>query len=246
MTLLMALLLMVVPVPQTPRAYVTDNVHALTPQASDEITRELTAYEKTTGHRVIVWIGDTTGDTPLDDWTVHAAEQWKMFRTKGRDDGAILFVFVKDHKVRIEVGYGLESTLTDAAASRIIRHSIVPKMRSGNADGAVRDGVDAMLLTITPSFAGRIGHPVDTAVNGSSNSLDDVIAFIVLIGIFIGAFIIIGMSSKRRRHHGWIFGSGYSPWIGALGGSSSGFSGGGGFGGGFSCGFGGGGASGGW
>ena len=244
MHVLFALLFMLIGVPPTPHAYVTDSVGALSPQANAQITGELTAYEKTTGHRVIVWVGDTTGDTPLEDWTIRAAEQWKIFKTKGRDDGAILFVFMKDHKVRIEVGYGLESTLTDAAASGIIRRTIIPKMRAGDVDGAVRDGVDRMLLTITPSYAGKIGHPVANEPS-SGDRLSDVVAFIVLIGIFIAAFILIGRaSSKRRGRKGWIFGSGYSPWIGSLGGSSGGFSGGG-FGGGFSGGFGGGGASGG-
>lgn len=241
---LFALLFMLVAIPPTPHAYVTDNVHALSPQANAQITRELTEYEQSTGHRVIVWIGDTTGDTSLEDWTIRAAEQWKIFKKKGRDDGAILFVFMKDHKVRIEVGYGLESTLTDAASSGIIRHAIVPKMRSGDVDGAIRDGIDRMLLTITPSYAGKIDHPVTNA--GTPDRLSDVIAFLILLGIFIGAFIVIGAAtSKRRGRKGWISGSGYSPWIGSFGGFSGGSSGGG-FGGGFSGGFGGGGASGGW
>jgi len=245
MTAVFALLLLLVTVPPTPHAYVTDNVQALSSSAAAQISAELQTYENTTGHRVIVWIGDTTGDTPLEDWTIRAAEQWKIFKTKGRDDGAVLFVFMKDHKVRIEVGYGLESTLTDAASSRIIRRTIVPKMRSGDVDGAIRDGVDQMLLTITPSFRSRITH----TVAGKSEASDDsnytvivVVAIWALITLFIVAFGRLGR--KRRWRNSWILGSGYGGWGG--GGGSSGSSGGGGFGGGFSGGFGGGGASGGW
>ena len=100
---------------------------------------------------MIVWIGDTTGDVPLETLTVDAANAWKVGR-KGKDDGAILFIFCKDHKARIEVGYGLESALTDADAHRIITDDIIPHMKANDPDGAVSSGVSAMLTTITPAY----------------------------------------------------------------------------------------------
>ena len=144
--------------PPTPDRYVTDNANALSSDASRTLENELKAYEHATGHQVIVWIGDTTGDVPLETWTGDAAHQWRIGR-RGKDDGAILFLFMKDHHIRIEVGYGLESSLTDADSSRIINDIIRPKMRAGDTDGAVSAGVAAMLKTITPAYAGVTAPP---------------------------------------------------------------------------------------
>jgi uncharacterized protein len=229
--------------PPRPTEYVTDNANALSSSTVTKLDNELNAYENTTGHRVIVWIDQTTGDVPLENFTINAAETWKIGR-KGKDDGAILFLFMKDRKARIEVGYGLEPVLTDAQSFRIINDTIRPKMRAGDTDGAVQDGVDQILLTISPSFKDKIGHTV-AAPSGNTDELPGgIIGSIVLLLVI---WLLLFLVSKRRGRGGagmWILGS-------ALGGGWGGSSGGGGFGGGlggggFGGGFGGGGASGGW
>ena len=230
--------------PPRPTEYVTDNAGALSSSTVQNLDNELKHYEDVTGHRVIVWIGQTTGDVPLEDWTVNAAETWKIGR-KGKDDGAVLFLFMQDHKIRIEVGYGLEGSLTDADSSRIINETIRPKMRASDADGAVQDGVDRMLLTITPSFKDQIGHTVATPSTSSDDARGVIGSLIIFLFVF-GLLIFLARLRAGKRPHGssglWFLGTG-------MGGG--GFSGGGGFGGGlggggFGGGFGGGGASGGW
>lgn len=227
-------------IPPRPTDYVTDNAGALSASTRDHVGSELQNYERASGHHIIVWIGQSTGDTPLEDWTIHAAEQWKVGR-KGADDGAILFLFMRDRKVRIEVGYGLESALTDASSAEIIRNTIVPKMRAGDPDAAVRNGVDRILLTITPSYASKIDHTV--ASPQSSDSLSDPLSNVILFFIFI-IFLFVFIGAARRRGRGmWFWGG---PYVGGLSGGSGGGFGGGFSGGSFGGGFGGGGASGGW
>ena len=238
------LLAAAIAIPSRPSDYVTDNAGALSVPAAQRIRDELRTYELTTQHHVIVWIGETTGDTPLEDWTIHAAEQWKVGR-KGVDDGAILFLFMRDHKVRIEVGYGLESALTDADASRIIYGSIVPRMRAGDTDGAVQAGVDGMLLTITPSFASHIGHSLapEPARQGNLNP----IVVLAIIPIFIVLWLTVMILAFRFSRRGaWYWGTGAGGWSSGGGGWSSGGGSSGGGGGSFGGSFGGGGASGGW
>lgn len=138
-------------IPPTPDHYVTDSTGALSDTTRAQLENELQAYERATGHQIVVWIGQTTGDVPLETWTGETAHQWKIGR-KGKDDGAVLFLFMRDHRIRIEVGYGLESTLTDADASRIITDDITPKMKAGDPDGAVSTGVADMLVTADPSY----------------------------------------------------------------------------------------------
>jgi uncharacterized protein len=227
-------------IPPRPTAYVTDTAGALDPAVAQQIDRELRSYEESTKHHVIVWIGETTGDTPLEDWTIDAASAWKVGRPSF-DDGAILFVFMRDHKVRIEVGYGLESVLTDASAGDIIRDTIVPRMRTGDTDGAIQAGIDRILLTITPSFAVQT-HPVPAAPSYHPSAAASVAIFLLILLFFVGfisIFVIAGIGS--RRGGGVWYGGGSS-----FGGSSGGSWGGGVSSGSFGGGFGGGGASGGW
>jgi uncharacterized protein len=251
-------------VPPTPSHFVTDSGGALSQDAKTALESELAAYQKATGHQIIVWIGDTTGDVPLETWTGDSAHQWKIGR-RGHDDGAVLFLFMKDHKVRIEVGYGLEGSLTDADASRIIQDDITPRMRSGNVDEAVSSGVAAMLTTITPSYKDVTPPPEAESTGnmpaGLGVGLFALFGLLMLIVIFIIVMRVIGevrygylvlregsTKAKADMKH-WAFWGGAAG--GFIGGSSFGSGGGGDFGGGggFSAGggdFGGGGASGGW
>ncbi len=271
-TLLLAAAVTAVPSPPVPTQYVTDTQGVLAPQTVHSVERELRVYEKTTGHQVIVYIGSTTGNEPLEQWTVDTAERWGIGR-KHHDDGAVLFILMKDHKIRIEVGYGLEPYLTDAQSFWIIENTIQPKMRAGDPNAAVQDGVDQILTTITPSFASRIGHAIaspqprgETGAEGGGlgrTALAIVIflAFfwVVLLMIFIAGIRYLATlftkgpaAAAKAWHDTWISsGSRHgSMWYGGapIFGGFGGF-GGGGFGGGFSAGgggFGGGGASGGW
>src|ERR1700681_299567 len=128
-------------IPPSPSQWATDTAGFLKPQTVAALDARLRAYQSATGHQVLVYVAPTTGATPTEDWTVRTFARWKVGR-KGLDDGLILFVFPTDHKVRIEVGYGLEQTVPDATAARIIRDTIAPKLRAGQPDAAVVAGVD--------------------------------------------------------------------------------------------------------
>jgi len=205
-------------VPPTPTHYVTDNADALSSATQTSVDAELKAYEKATGHQVIVWIGDTTGDVPLETWTGETAHQWHIGR-RGKDDGAILFLFMSDHKVRIEVGYGLEGSLTDADSSRIIRDDIVPRMKANDPNGAVSSGVAAMLTTITPSYAGVTPPPApESTAPPASGFAFAVLDFFGLFGLFI-LFVFVIVRSKGRP--AGQRGKGFSSWTSGGGSSSS-------------------------
>jgi uncharacterized protein len=236
-------------VPPAPTHYVTDNAGALSSATRAAVDAELKTYEKATGHQVIVWIGDTTGDVPLETWTGETAHQWHVGR-RGKDDGAILFLFMSDHKVRIEVGYGLEGSLTDADASRIIRDDIVPRMKADDPNGAVSSGVAAMLTTITPSYTGVTPPPAqeNTGPPTVSGFAIAMIGFFGLLVLFFAFVIFMRVVRKGapagRKEKGsgfWGSGGGWSSSGGSGDSSSSDddFSSGGGD-------FGGGGASGSW
>ncbi len=130
--------------PPAPQRWVTDGPGLLSPAVRTTLDQRLQAYEKSTGHQVLVWIGTSTGGDPLEDWAVRAFAAWKVGR-KGLDDGLVLFVFTGDRTLRMEVGYGLEGQVPDLVASRIIRETIVPRLKGGDPDGALSAGVDRIL-----------------------------------------------------------------------------------------------------
>lgn len=227
-------------IPPRPTDYVTDYAGVLSTQTARRIHTELQTYEQTTKHHVIVWVGQTTGDTPLEDWTIRAAKRWKVGR-QGVDDGAILFFFMRDRKVRIEVGYGLESALPDASAGEIIRDTIVPRMRAGDVDGAVQGGTDRILQTITPSFATLTQYrPVAYEPSPARDII--VLALVFLFVLIFISIMLFAMISTYRRGAWYSGGADSGGWSGGSGGSDGGGSDSGSSGGSF----GGGGASGSW
>jgi uncharacterized protein len=134
-------------IPPAPARWVEDTGGFLSPAARITLDARLERYERATGHQVVVWIGGSLGGTPLDDWAVRTFAAWKVGR-KGLDDGVVMFVLAKDRTIDIEVGYGLEDELPDASASRIIREVMAPRLRTGDRDGAVMAGADAILAAI--------------------------------------------------------------------------------------------------
>lgn len=226
--------------PPAPTQWVTDNAGFLSVSARTQLNDRLSAYSRATGHQVLVWIGDSTGDVPLEDWTIRAFTKWKVGR-KGLDDGLVLFIFARDHKLRIEVGYGLEQNVPDVIASRIIRDTIVPLIKSGDNDKAVSAGIDQILAAIG-------GQPLTFNPPATESRFAAWLPFLLFMVVWV---LFIFLAVRSRGHAVWAaYAIGSSLFRGGSGGFSSGggFSGGGGFGGfsGGGGGGGGGGASGGW
>lgn len=209
--------------PPAPVRWVQDDAGFLSPSTRASLDAELQAYEQRTGHQVIVYIGSTTGAVPLEDFTVNAFAAWKVGR-KNLDDGLVLFLFAKDHTVRIEVGYGLEAVVTDAAAAEIIRNVIVPGIRAGDNDAAVSNGVAQILATIDGSPApeaggGNAGY-TGAGPSPPANELPS-LGSLIFIGIALIVFIILFVRSPTFAL--WLL---FSLLSGGRGGG--GFSGGGG------------------
>ncbi|MDH7515566.1 MAG: TPM domain-containing protein [Bacteroidota bacterium] len=123
---------------------VVDEAHLLSPTAVEEFERTLKAYEDSTGNQFVVLTIASLENGSLEEYAHRVAETWKLGK-KGVDNGALLLVVRESRKIRIEVGYGLEASLTDAVCSFIISEKITPRFRAGDYDGGVRDGILAMI-----------------------------------------------------------------------------------------------------
>jgi uncharacterized protein len=126
---------------------VVDQTGTLSSGDVDALTQKLRDFETRKGSQIAVLIVPTTAPETIEQYSIRVAEAWKIGRKK-IDDGAILLVAKDDHKLRIEVGYGLEGALTDVTAQRIIDEIITPKFRSGDFAGGISDGVDRIMSVV--------------------------------------------------------------------------------------------------
>jgi uncharacterized protein len=126
---------------------VTDLAGVLTPDQVAGLDSKLRELETTDSTQLAILIIPSLEGESLEDYTIRVGEAWKLGQ-KGRDNGAILFISLKDRKVRIEVGYGLEPTLTDARTSQIIRNDIAPRFREGDFFGGIDAGVTGIMQTV--------------------------------------------------------------------------------------------------
>ncbi len=229
--------------PPVPANYFNDYAGVVAPGTAQSLDAELRQFERTTSNQIVVAVYPTMQtDSSIEDYTVRIAASWKVGQ-KAVSNGAVLFVFVKEHKLYIQTGYGLEGALPDATCKRIIEDEIVPHFRQNDYDGGLRSGVAAILAATKGEYHGT-GAVAGDRDRGGFPLPFGVIFFLVIIVI---SFIRSRQQTVYRgtgRRSLW----GAAPWI-FMGGGGFGGGGGGGGGGGFSGGgggFGGGGAGGSW
>jgi uncharacterized protein len=183
---------------------VVDQTGTLSAGDIDTLTQKLQDLEKRKGSQVAVLIVPTTEPETIEQFSIRAAEAWKIGRRKV-DDGALLVVAKDDHKLRIEVGYGLEGALTDVTARRIIDEIIVPRFRTGDFAGGISAGVDRIIRVID-------GEPLPAPRPEASHSNAPDFLFNVIFSPFgfIGYIVLAGI---MRGLLGRLVGSGATAGV---------------------------------
>ena len=252
--------------PDQPAARVNDYAKALSPDAKARLEQQLAGYEKGRTGQIAVAIFRSLDGGAIEDTSIRLAEKWKI-GSKKNDDGVLLTVFLEDHKLRIDSGYGVEDRLTDARSAQIIRDLIAPRFKAGEIEQGLALGLAAIDTTITgrdhSHDAQALTAPQAAPVQSHSPSNGGFGMTWILLLLFVVLPLIRLVFGRRRRSMlgggGWSGGSrGWSIWPGVAGGLLGGgllrggrgggglFGGGGGgglFGGGGGGGFGGGGGS---
>jgi uncharacterized protein len=230
---------------------VNDRAALLTPDARTEIERKLAEYEVSSGHQFAVLTVPSLEGEAIEAFSLRVVESWKLGR-KGKDDGLLMMVVKEPHGIRIEVGYGLEGSIPDALAGRIVRNVMAPAFRAGDFAAGIERGLD-LLMTAGSGGTVVLAEPPARKADGPSWQLLLALMFLLPFGAVILVAALVALFGRRpgsraaSTNVGYtgVDGSGSSGHAGSSrsgGGNSSdggGFSGGGGD-------FGGGGASGSW
>ena len=228
---------------------VVDTAHLLPADVKASLSQELAAYSQRTGNQLVVVTLPTLKGYDIADYGYQLGRHWGIGQ-KDKNNGALLIVDVGDKKVRIEVGYGLEGTLTDAISFQIVHNIIAPRFKQGDFTGGIEAGTSAILKVLGDKAAAQ--KKQQTRQRSGTGLL-----MLLIIGFSLWPLIatIFGGGGRGGPGSGLAGRSGWLAWmaLGMLSGMGSGrgggFGGGGFGGGGFSGGggsFGGGGASGGW
>jgi uncharacterized protein len=163
---------------------VHDEAHALQQATVDQLENNLKAYEDSTSNQIAILIIQSLDGEVLEEYSLRVAEKWKLGQ-KGKDNGVLLLISVDDHKMRIEVGQGLEGVLTDALSNRIIRNEIAPAFRRGEFDAGVIAGIDGIIKGIGGEYS------ADDSSDLENMSLKEKILFGLFIYGVLGIFTLI-------------------------------------------------------
>ncbi|MBV9067736.1 MAG: TPM domain-containing protein [Acidobacteria bacterium] len=184
-------------VPPKPATYVTDKAGVLNAARAHVLNEKLAQFERDTSNQILVYVDRTLPtDSTIEQFANDAMHQWGVGQ-KGKDNGAVLFLFTGDRKMRIEVGYGLEGVLTDAKSKQITSTIIKPRLKAADYDGAVEQGVDGILAAVRGEGlkgTGKTAH--------ESKSLHLAPAVLPCSAIFVAVLILVIVIIVKSRKRG--------------------------------------------
>ena len=228
-----------IPPRPSPQRLVNDLAHVMQPQEADALEQKLVAYDDSTSSQIAVVTVPTIGDNDLFDYAQKLYQAWGIGR-KGKDNGLLILVAVKEHQVRIHTGYGLEGAVPDALAKRIGDNTFAPAFKQNQYYAGLDRGTDQLIALAKGEYK---ADPADAQRRGrrSRDGSGSGVGFWVIIGILVLVFLLRSRGGGGRGGRGG-FGGGFMPPIifGDFSGGRGVFGGGGGGGGGGFGGFGGG------
>jgi uncharacterized protein len=220
-------------IPPKPAGYFNDYAGVVSKEAASRFNEQLAQFERESSDQVVVAVfPKMQSDSDIADYTQRVAQAWGVGQ-KERRNGVVLFVFIQDRKMFIQVGYGLEGALPDATAFDITERQIKPLFRTGNYEAGLATGIDLICKAVRGEYKGS-GKTVTErqGVSGVVSSLLPFIVFIIVLMLLSRLFRKLGGYGYSSRGGGPVFipsGGGWSSGGGSGGGGGfSGFGGGGG------------------
>src|SRR5438045_3789425 len=206
-------------IPPKPDRYFNDYASVVSKSAALRFNEELAQFERETSDQVVVAIfPKMQSDSDIADYTQRVAQAWGVGQ-KERRNGVVLFVFVQDRKMFIQVGYGLEVALPDITAFDITEYRIKPRFKSGDYEGGLAAGIDSIFQAIRGEYKGT-GKTVRETRGGEKGG-----TFVPNLLLFFFFMVLLFFLSRLKRQSGYRYSGSGGPYVG--GGSGGGWSSGG-------------------
>ncbi len=236
--------------PAVPKNYVVDLAGVINSNTRSQLNTTLQDLEHKTTAQVLVLTIQSLDGQSIEEFSFNTKEKWKLGQ-KGKDNGVLLVVAVKDRKYRFEVGYGLESLLPDSLAGEIGREILAPNFRQGDYSVGIQAAIAAVIRVISRQESGNTVGVYESHVNNVDNDAQINIPGVLLCLLGLVPIFLIFVkwpldANKKELRELWMGSGGGGHGSGGFGGGGFGGFGGGSFGGGGGGSGGGGGASGGW
>lgn len=223
--------------PPKPTRYVSDRALLLDDATSEALNQQLANFERETSNQIVVAIFSRLPEgQEVAQYATEVFHAWGIGQ-KGKDNGAVLFVFAADRKLFIATGRGLEGALPDATCKQIIEREIVPRFRQNDYAEGIQAGVNAMMAAARGEYVGtgKTVHDQEEASSDRGNTIISVIIFFIILAILLTIRnrmrgVVVTHGGYRTYGGGWTIGAGGGFGRGSGGGGrdSGGFSGGGG------------------
>jgi uncharacterized protein len=163
---------------------VTDLTQTLTPDQQSQLEAKLKAFELEKGSQIAVLIVPSTKPEEIEQYSIRVVDAWKLGREK-QDDGILILVAKNDHKMRIEVGQGLEGAIPDLIAKRVVSEIMSPSFKQGDFYGGINSATDKLMGLVS----GEKLAPPQSPANHVNMSFENSLALFVVICMMLGAFL---------------------------------------------------------
>ena len=218
-----------------PARLVVDNANVLDAYDRDQLERKLVALDDSTSNQIVVLSVNTLNDEPIEDVATKTFREWGIGNKK-TNNGVLILIAVADHKVRIEVGYGLEGAIPDIIASDIINNDLRPAFRQNNYYAGINKAVDDLSKAAVGDYKIKRARN-DLPSNGGAGSLLKFVFIIIIVivlmvmrgrgggsggGGMLTGMLLGSMLGGGGRGGGWSDGGGGGGFGGFGGGSSGG------------------------
>jgi uncharacterized protein len=165
-------------VPELWNTRVHDDAKVLSTETTDQLELQLKKYEDSTSNQIAILIISSLEGESIETFSFQVAEKWELGK-KNKDNGVLLLIAIDDHKMRIEVGEGLEGVLTDAMCNRIIRNEMAPAFRRGDYEGGVKAAINGIVKAIGGEYTAGDSADIEELTTGQR----------ILIGIGLYLFL---------------------------------------------------------
>ena len=201
-----------IPAKPNPPRLVNDFAHVMTGDQVAALENKLVAYDDSTSVQIAVVTVATIGDDAIEDYALKILRDWGVGNKK-TNNGIVILAAIKEHKVYIATGYGMEGSVPDITAKEIVDNEIIPNFKGGDADNYYR-GFSHAADAIIKAAAGEYKAPEGYDNGGRrrrSGKGGNIIGFLVIVGIII--VILISRGGGGRGGGGLFRGSGILPFI---------------------------------